>query len=233
MKKNRRLQSLRPFFLAAAGLGALTLLFFLSHRFPLGKEIHKLEAFLKSLGPLAPLGYIAIYVLGVLAFLSAPILTGLGGILFGPVLGVIVVSIASTLAVTVCFLIARYVAQERVEKFLTRFEQFKKLDGLIEEHGAFVVALARLVPILPFPVINYGFGITKIPLLTFVFWSWLCMLPGTIVFVVGIASLKQAIAQGRIPWGSVAFLLLSLAILIALGKAASQRLRSKSNRETL
>ena len=71
---------------------------------------------------------------------------------------------------------------------------------MTREHGAIIVAITRLVPVFPFNLLNYGFGLTGVPFWTYVFWSWLCMLPWTILFVVGADTVTQALSQGRIPW---------------------------------
>jgi uncharacterized membrane protein YdjX (TVP38/TMEM64 family) len=63
-----------------------------------------------------------------------------------------------------------------------------------------MVAITRLIPVFPFNLLNYGFGLTKIPFWTYVFWSWLCMLPGTVLYVVGVDAVIQLIVQRKVPW---------------------------------
>src|SRR3970040_1243770 len=65
--------------------------------------------------------------------------------------------------------------------------------------GSVIVALTRLAPLFPFNLLNYGFGLTRIPFWTYVFWSYLCMLPGTILYVVGADAFTEGLAQGRGP----------------------------------
>ena len=77
------------------------------------------------------------------------------------------------------------VARDAVANWLSRSEKFQRLDKLTAEHGAIMVALTRLVPIFPFNLLNYGFGLTRVPFWTYVFWSWLCMLPATVVATCG------------------------------------------------
>jgi uncharacterized membrane protein YdjX (TVP38/TMEM64 family) len=135
--------------------------------------------------------------------------------------GVILVSIAATLGASLAFLIARYFARDAAARWLSQKEKFRRLDQLTEEHGAVIVALTRLVPILPFNLLNYGFGLTRVPFWTYLFWSWLCMLPGTVLYVVGADVFTSGISQGKVPWvliGALAGAGTILAILVRYAK---------------
>ncbi len=75
---------------------------------------------------------------------------------------------------------------------------------MTEKHGAIIVAVTRLVPLFPFNLLNYGFGLTRVPFWTYLFWSWLCMLPGTIAYLVGTDAVILAVTTGELPgppWG--------------------------------
>lgn len=141
---------------------------------------------------LAPFVYMGIYIVAVVAFMPGSVITLVGGGLFGYVLGTIYVSIASTIAAGIAFLIARYVAADWVEK-----KASGKLDTIksgIEEEGARFVAFTRLVPIFPYTLLNYMFGLTKINFWTYFFVTWLCMLPGTFAYVYAGYATKVAAA---------------------------------------
>jgi uncharacterized membrane protein YdjX (TVP38/TMEM64 family) len=125
------------------------------------------------------------------------------------------------------FLIARYVARERMVRRFSGNETFQKLDRMTKEHGAIVVAITRLVPIFPFNLLNYGFGLTAIPFRTYLFWSWLCMLPGTVLYVVGVDAVLSGLARGEIPWPLIAVAAAAAVSLIFLVKIARRRLRRK------
>jgi uncharacterized membrane protein YdjX (TVP38/TMEM64 family) len=102
---------------------------------------------------------------------------------------------------------------------------------MVEEHGAMVVAITRLIPVFPFNVLNYGFGFTGVPFRTYVFWSWLCMLPGTILYVVGTDTILRGISEGKIPWLLVSVLLLAAIILAFLVSWARKKLSVKDNKD--
>lgn len=150
------------------------------------------QAWLRAHPILAPFAYMGIYIVAVVAFMPGSVITLVGGGLFGYVLGTIYVSIASTLAAGIAFLIARYVAVDWVESRATG-----KLDTIkkgIEEDGARFVAFTRLVPIFPYSLLNYMFGLTKINFWTYFFVTWLCMLPGTFAYVYAGYAAKVAAA---------------------------------------
>ena len=122
-------------------------------------------------------------------------------------------------------LIARYIARESVVKRLSGHETFQKLDRMTREHGAIVVAITRLVPIFPFNLLNYAFGLTGVPFRTYLIWSWLCMLPGTVLYVVGADAVISGLTDGKAPWPLIAVAAVAGLILVFLVRAAKRRLR--------
>ena len=107
----------------------------------------------------------------------------LAGFVFGPLWGVLYASIASIISVACAFLIARYVARDLVEGWVKGNAQFQKIDEQVEEQGWRILMFTRLVPIFPFNLQNYAYGLTKIRFSTFVLTSAIFMLPGTIALV--------------------------------------------------
>lgn len=198
----------------------------LARYFGLDRYLKELQPWIESLGPLGPLAFIAIYVMASVMAIPGSPLTLAAGVLFGSVWGVVWVSLGSTAAAGVCFLIARYIARDAIEKSLKNNQQFQKLDALTAEQGAFMVAIVRLLPIFPFNLLNYGFGLTRVPFITYLFWSWLCMLPATILYVVGADAVKQAVAKGEIPWPLVGVIVIALIVLSGIGALARKKLKS-------
>lgn len=205
-------------------VGGVLLLLVLARFLGLDAYLQKLEPWIASLGPWGPLVFIGVYVLAAVVAIPGSALTLVAGVLFGAVWGVIWVSVASTLAAAVCFLIARYFAREAMERSLQDNAQFQKLDRLTAKQGALIVAVVRLLPIFPFNLLNYGFGLTRVPFVTYVWWSWVCMLPGTVLYVVGADALKQAVTQGQMPWGLVGVVAVALLFLSGIGVWARKRL---------
>lgn len=214
--------------LLIAGGAAIALFLALSRRFDLGARLEDLRAWIGALGPWGPAVFALVYVVGIVLAISAPLLSATAGVLFGPVWGIVLVSLSATAAVTTCFFISRYLAREAIHRRLSKYEKFQQIDELIEKHGWLIVALARLVPVLPFPVINYGFGLTKIPARVYIFFSWLCMLPGTAVIVLGATVFSEGVSQGRVSWAIVAGLAGAVLILSLLVRAATKRLQAEN-----
>jgi len=145
-----------------------------------------LELFIDLVDDWGPLGYLAyIGVYSILELLAVPAipLTMTAGIIFGVAPGTAVVSVASTAAAAISFLIARYVARDRVYVWTSKNPKFAAIDRAIGKDGFRVVALLRLSPLLPLAASNYLYGLTSVDFVSYVFASWLGMLPGTIAYV--------------------------------------------------
>jgi uncharacterized membrane protein YdjX (TVP38/TMEM64 family) len=204
---------------------AIIALVVMSKYLGLGGRVEELRGWIEGLGALGPVVYVLIYIVGVVAFLPGSVITVLAGALFGSVVGIAVVSAGSTIGAGLCFLISRYLARETVAGWLGSSEQLKKLDDMSGKHGAAIVALTRLVPIFPFNVLNYGFGLTRVGFWTYLFWSWLCMIPGTILYVVGADTLTKALETGEVPWGLVLALAAAIIAVTFIVRFARKRLK--------
>ena len=226
-EKKIRAQGLwRPIALIAA----IVVILIVAKTFGLGERLGALRDWIQALGPWGPVVFVFLYAVAVVAALPGSALTVAAGALFGSVLGVIVVSIASTLGASLSFLVGRYFARDAVAGWLSDKEKFRRLDQLTEEHGAIMVALTRLVPIFPFNLLNYGFGLTRVPFWTYVLWSWLCMLPGTVLYVVGADVVTKAVVQGKVPWVLVGALVGAGVILAILVRQARRKLQERETR---
>ena len=199
----------------------------LSYVFGIGEKLGALRDWIQSLGTLGPIVFVFIYAGATVAALPGLAITIVAGAIFGSLVGVVVVSVASTLGASLAFLIARYFARDATARWLAKREKFRKLDDLTQRHGAIIVAIVRLVPLFPFNFVNYGFGLTNVRFWTYVFWSWLCMLPGTILYVVGTDAVMQAIIRGEVPWTLVGVVISVSILLVLLVRLARKRLREE------
>jgi uncharacterized membrane protein YdjX (TVP38/TMEM64 family) len=188
-------------------------LFIVVNVYGFGVKIEELQHWIQSLGFWGPIAFFVIYLGAVIATIPGTIFGVIAGVLFGSIMGVILISIASTVGASLTFLIARYFARDIVARWLSKNKTMKRLDQLTEDHGIFIVGLTRLIPLFPFTLLNYGFGLTKVSFKTYVFWSWLCMLPGTIIVVVGTDLLTQEVTQGRASLELVGVLVITTFVL--------------------
>ena len=126
--------------------------------------------------------FFAIYVAVTAAsFPGATVLTLAAGAIFGLVAGTVIVSFASSLGATLAFLMSRYVLRAGVRsRFANRLAE---IDRGVEQEGAFYLFTLRLVPLVPFFVINLLMGLTKMKVWTFWWVSQIGMFAGTIVYV--------------------------------------------------
>lgn len=170
-----------------------------------------LESAIRGLGWWAPFAHVALFAIGTV-FLVPGTLFGLaGGVLFGPVWGTLLNLAGATLGATAAFLVARYLAADWVRAKIAG--QLERLVAGVEAEGWRFVALTRLVPLVPFNILNYALGLTRIPLITYVAASFICMVPGTLAYTwIGYAG-REAVSGNIV---AVRYGLLALALLAAI-----------------
>lgn len=167
-----------------------------------------------------------------MAALSIPFATPLtlaGGAIFGTVTGVIVVSFASTIGATGAFLLTRFLFHDSIEKKFG--DRLAGMNAGIEREGAFYVFGLRLVPILPFVVLNSVLGLTKLKTWTFCWASQLGMLVGTIVYVNAGTQLASIDSVGDIASPGLIASFVALGVLPIVSKYILNLLRKKTQTE--
>lgn len=161
-----------------------------------------------------PLVYIFIYIIGTVFFLPGLPLTILGGLLFGPIWGTIWCSTASIIGASLSFLAGRYAVRDLIKAKFSQNKYFQKIEIGVKEHDWRIILVTRLVPVFPFNAQNYIYGLTNIKFATYFIFSWVGMLPATIVYcfaagsIVSGGSLKNMLFYLSI--AGVGFVLLSL-----------------------
>ncbi|MEN6463923.1 MAG: VTT domain-containing protein, partial [Syntrophaceae bacterium] len=108
----------------------------------------------------------------------------------------------------IAFLTSRYVARGWIEEKL-RSPRWRRLDESVEKNGWKVVAFTRLIPLFPFNLLNYAFGMTKIGFLPYAVTTFICMLPACIAFIVFSSSLLE-LFRGKIS----ASLIIGIALIV-------------------
>lgn len=161
-------------------------------------------------------GFFAAYVgITALSLPGAAIMTLAAGAAFGLTLGTVVVSFASTIGATLAMLASRYVLRDAIESRFGR--RLGDLNQGIEREGAFYLFSLRLIPAIPFFVLNLLMGLTRMKARTFYWVSQVGMLPGTVVYVYAgtelarIDSLRSVLSPGLVG----AFVALGLFPLLA------------------
>jgi len=172
-------------------------------------DVETLAAELAGFGWLGPVVFAAVFAAATVLFLPGAAFGLAGGALFGPVWGVVWNLTGATVGATLAFLAARYVFSDWAEaKAGGRMHQLKQ--G-VENEGWRFVAVARLVPMVPFNLLNYALGLTRIPFAQYVTASAGCMLPGTIAYTYlgyagreAVAGGEQAVQKGLLALGLLA-----------------------------
>ena len=128
------------------------------------------------------LGFFAAYVAATgLSLPGATLLTIAAGAIFGLLWGTVLVSFASSIGATIAFLVSRFLLRDWVQ---SRFgDRLRAINEGMAKDGAFYLFTLRIVPAVPFFVINLAMGPTPIRVRTFYWASQLGMLPATMIYV--------------------------------------------------
>jgi uncharacterized membrane protein YdjX (TVP38/TMEM64 family) len=146
---------------------------------------------------LASAAFLAVYVSA--AALSVPgalVLTLAGGAIFGLLWGAVLVSFASSLGATLAFLASRFLLRDAIQ---ARYgEKLRTVNDGVRRDGAFYLFTLRLIPVIPFFVVNVVMALTPLPARTFYWVSQLGMLPATLIFVNAGTELAKIASPGDI-----------------------------------
>ena len=149
---------LLPKLIAAIGFLVALLLF--------GREaavrLPTFAAWVQSLGVWGPLAFILGYGLAAILLVPAFLLTLSAGALWGFRLGMLYVSLGASLGAALAFLAARYVVRRFVEAYVDRHPRLAAIDRAVEAEGARLVLLLRLSPLVPYVLLNYILGISRV-----------------------------------------------------------------------
>ncbi|WP_242604574.1 TVP38/TMEM64 family protein [Legionella fairfieldensis] len=135
---------------------------------------------IKDAGWLAPVLFLLLYILATILLLPTMVLTLAGGALFGPLPGTLFNLTGATLGAACAFCISRHLAIDWVSS--KRGSNIDKLITGVERNGWQFVALLRIVPIIPFNLVNYGLGVTHIKFSHYVITTFLFLAPTEIIY---------------------------------------------------
>lgn len=162
--------------------------------FPIRDWIVSAISFIEANREIAWLIYIVSYIVATVLLIPGSIITLAAGFIFGLPAGFAVVSVGSVFGATCAFLVGRLFVREWVATKISGMPRFRALDHATNHSGLMIVFLARLSPLFPFNLLNYGLGLTAVRLRDFFFASWIGMMPGTILYVY-IGTLAKDLAE--------------------------------------
>jgi len=131
--------------------------------------------------PAAPLAFLALHLAASLLFVPRTVFAVLAGLVFGIWWGIVWAALGSVLGAVAGFLLARHVHVGLVDP--AGWTRFAPLLQRVERGGWRMVALVRLVPVIPHAVSNYALGLTRLGLVPYALGSLLGQLPLTIAYV--------------------------------------------------
>ncbi len=177
-------------------------------------EPEALRGSLADAGEAAAWLFIAIYIVAAVLFVPGSLLTFAGGALFGPLWGTIYNLVAAVLGAALSFVVARYLSAEWA---LDRQDgRIKRLMDGVDREGWRFVALVRLMPWLPYNVVNYALGLTRVSFWTHTVTTTVCLLPIIAIYsYIGHAGV-EALAGGEdaLYFGTSALALLAASLFL-------------------
>lgn len=201
---------------------------------PTAQLLDLMQKKVATFGPWGPVAFGAAYFIAAVLFVPGSALTLAAGAIFGLGVGTATVSVSSTAAAGASFLIARYLARERVRRMAETNRTFGAIDKAIAQGGWKIIALLRLSPAVPFSLGNYLYGLTPVRFWPYLIASWVAMLPGTFLYVyLGFVGKTAAGAggggsTGKNPWQYVllgAGLLATIVVSVYVTKLARRALK--------
>jgi uncharacterized membrane protein YdjX (TVP38/TMEM64 family) len=167
----------------------------------------------------APVAFVLIYAVAVVALIPASLLTIAGGAVFGIARGAAYALIGATFGSTAAFLLGRHAFRRMVARRLGSMPRFAAVERAVSAQGRRIVFLLRLSPVVPFNFLNYALGLTTISVWDFVIAST-GMIPGAVVYAYAGHVTGEALAlagQAQVPKNAsyYAFLLGGLVATLA------------------
>jgi uncharacterized membrane protein YdjX (TVP38/TMEM64 family) len=144
--------------------------------------VHGMQA-IQGAGWIGWILFVGLYAATCLLFIPGSILTLGAGAVYGFWLGTLLVLIGNGLGALLSLLLTRYLLRQWMTRLLRRFERLRAVEHAVEEDGWKIVCLARLSPVMPYSLINYALGLTKISVAEFLFATEIGAIPSTALYV--------------------------------------------------
>ena len=176
----------------------------------------QLQLALQGLGNWAALAYIGLFTLLPAFFFPVAVLALAGGLLFGLWRGAVYTFIGAVLNCSLMFFLARYAGRSRVEVLLAKKLSPQWRQRLSGNTGFALLVILRLIPAVPYNLINYAFGLTAMPFRTYILASAIGIIPGTFAFI-NIGDKALDVTDPNF-WIAIGLLVLLLAVTAFLGK---------------
>jgi uncharacterized membrane protein YdjX (TVP38/TMEM64 family) len=159
-----------------------------------GLDRQVVEAWLGQMGVWAPLLYVLLYAIATFLLLPSTPLNLSGGAVFGVLWGTVWTTVGAVVAAVVCFWFSRTIGQGFIQrKFAGRWQD---LDRELAAGGIFYMVAIRLLPLLPYGLVNFGAGLTRVKFRDYLLGTLLGTTPGLLPFVMmgaGLTELRRGV----------------------------------------
>ena len=178
-----------------------------------------IQNFVAGFGPWAPAVYVALFALLPAFFFPVAVLALAGGLLFGLWEGSAYTFLGAMINCTVMFFLARTVGYEKVKALVEAKLSEKwqnRLNAAAGREGFLLLIILRLIPAVPYNLINYAFGLTRMSYPAYLLGSAIGIIPGTFVFI-NIGDKAMDVTSPGF-WVAIGLLILLLAVTTLLGR---------------
>src|SRR5438132_4448278 len=146
-----------------AALIAIVIALFLAMKFlPVREWLTSFNNWVGQMGAAGISIFVVVYAVATVLLAPGSVLTIGAGFAFGLWKGFLAVSAGATLGASLAFLVARFIARDKIESIAKRNEKFHKIDNAVGQQGAKLIFLLRLSPVIPFNLSNYFYGLTSV-----------------------------------------------------------------------
>ncbi|QGN37724.1 TVP38/TMEM64 family protein [Klebsiella oxytoca] len=145
-------------------------------------NFHHLRETIRQSGTFGYTLYILLFIIATLFLIPGSVLVIAGGVIFGPLPGTLLSLLAATVASSLSFLFARWLGRELLLKYVGQTAVFQAIEKGIARSGSDFLILTRLIPLFPYNLQNYAYGLTAIPFWSFTFISAVTTLPGIYIY---------------------------------------------------
>jgi uncharacterized membrane protein YdjX (TVP38/TMEM64 family) len=166
---------------------------------PISDWIEALQDWIDDFGIMGPPIFFLVYIVAVIILVPGAPLAIAAGIAYGN-WEISLALIAATAGASVAFLLARYVAYDKVHGLLDNKKLFKAVEKVVSDEGWRIIILIRISPIVPFNIQNYFFGVPSVRLSHYAAATFVGLIPGTIVNVAIANIASDGFEGGILKW---------------------------------
>jgi uncharacterized membrane protein YdjX (TVP38/TMEM64 family) len=177
----------------------VALLVFLSWFFPVADLVARAQQQVMHWGAWSVIGYPLLFALCNLLLLPGGVLSVGSGFIFGLWWGFLIVLVGNSLAAAIAFVLSRSLGRTWFQRRTARSRTLKVLGPAVEREGWKIIALSQLHPLFPASLLNYLYGLTRIPFRTYIVWTSIGRAPGLFLYTyVGtLGQLGLNVARGK------------------------------------